>query len=74
VLIIIPKRRICVTQRAVFGFHAARAIDQYSREYPAPEATRVVAASYSAADPQLDQATWRPDANAHFSQRTRAGG
>jgi len=48
VLIIIPKSRICVTQRAVFGFHAAKAIDQYGREYPAPEATRVVAAAYPA--------------------------
>jgi hypothetical protein len=48
VLIIIPKSRLCVTRRAVFGFHAARAIDQYGREYPAPEATRVVAAAYPA--------------------------
>jgi hypothetical protein len=48
VLIIIPRSRICVTQRAVFGFHAARAIDQYGREYPAPEATRVVGAAYPA--------------------------
>jgi hypothetical protein len=46
VLIIVPRSRICVTQRAVFGFHAAKAIDEYGREYPAPEATRVVAASY----------------------------
>ena len=46
VLVIVPRSRICVTRRAVFGFHAARAIDQYGREYPAPEATRVVAASY----------------------------
>jgi hypothetical protein len=48
VLIIVPRSRICVTPRAVFGFHAARAIDQYGREYPAPEATRVVAAAYPA--------------------------
>jgi hypothetical protein len=46
VLVIVPRSRICVTRRAVFGFHAARAIDQYGREYPAPEATRVVAAAY----------------------------
>jgi hypothetical protein len=39
---------ICVTQRAVFGFHAAKAIDQYGREYPAPVVTRVVAAAYLA--------------------------
>ena len=43
-----PRSRICVTQRAVFGFHAAKAIDQYGREYPAPEVTRVVAAAYPA--------------------------
>ena len=48
VLIIIPRGRICVTQRAVLGFHAARAIDEYGNEYPAPEATRAVAAAYPA--------------------------
>jgi hypothetical protein len=48
VLVIIPRSRICVTPRAVFGFHAAKAVDQYGREYPAPEATRVVAAAYPA--------------------------
>jgi len=48
VLIIVPRRRICVTQRAVFGFHAARAIDQYGRESPAPDVTRAVAAAYPA--------------------------
>jgi len=46
VLIIVPRSRICVTQRAVLGFHAARAIDQYGREYPAPDVTRAVAAAY----------------------------
>jgi hypothetical protein len=48
VLIVIPRSRICVTRRAVFGFHAAKAIDQYGREYPAPEVTREVAAAYPA--------------------------
>lgn len=48
VLIVVPRRRICVTPRAVFGFHAAKAVDQYGREYPAPEATRIVAAAYPA--------------------------
>ena len=46
VLIVIPKSRICVTRRAVFGFHAAKAIDPYGREYPAPEVTREVADAY----------------------------
>lgn len=48
VLIIVPRSRICVTQRAEFGFYAAGAIDQYGREYPAPGLTRVVAAAYPA--------------------------
>lgn len=48
VLAIVPRSRICVTPRAVFGFHAARAVDQYGREYPAPEATRAVGAAYPA--------------------------
>ena len=48
VLIIVPKSRICVTRRAVFGFHAARAVDQFGREYPAPKVTRAVAAAYPA--------------------------
>ena len=42
----IPNNRICVTRRAVLGFHAARAVDRRGRIYPAPEATRVVTASY----------------------------
>ena len=46
VLIVIPRGRICVTRRAVFGFHAAKAIDRYGREYPAPEVTREVADAY----------------------------
>jgi hypothetical protein len=48
VLIVIPRGRICATPRAVFGFHAARAIDQYGREYPAPGVTQMVAAAYPA--------------------------
>jgi hypothetical protein len=42
----IPNNRICVTRRAVLGFHAARAMDRRGRIYAAPEATRVVAATY----------------------------
>ena len=44
----IPNNRICVTRRAVLGFHAARAVDWQGRVYAAPEATRVVAATYPA--------------------------
>jgi hypothetical protein len=48
VLSVVPQERICVTSRAVFGFHAARLVDQRGHNYPAPEATRLVAASYPA--------------------------
>ena len=44
----VPNSRICVTRRAVLGFHAARAVDRRGRVYPAPEATRVVQATYPA--------------------------
>ena len=50
VLDIVPRSRICVTPRAVLGFHAARLIDLRSgEEYSAAEATRVVAEAYPAA-------------------------
>jgi len=49
VLSIVPKGRICVTRRAILGFHAARLVDEFGGEYPAPEATRVVGAAYPAA-------------------------
>lgn len=48
VLDIVPPSRICVTRRAVLGFHAARLVDQYGDEFPAPEATRLVAGAYPA--------------------------
>ena len=48
VLDIVPRSRICVTRRAVLGFHAARLVDQYGDEFPALEATRVVADAYPA--------------------------
>jgi hypothetical protein len=48
VLSIVPRSRVCVTPRALFGFHAAKLVDQFGFEYPAPEATRVVAETYPA--------------------------
>jgi hypothetical protein len=49
VLSTIPRNRICVTRRAVLGFHAPKLADEYGQEYPAPEAaTRVVTATYPA--------------------------
>jgi hypothetical protein len=46
----IPRSRICVTRRAILGFHAAKIVDQYGDQYPAEaeEATRAVTASYPA--------------------------
>jgi hypothetical protein len=49
VLSMIPANRICVTKRAVFGFHAPRIIDKRSgKSTRAPEATRIVIDSYPA--------------------------
>jgi hypothetical protein len=43
----IPHDRICVTPRAVLGFHAPLSFDQHGREHAAPEKiTRALAASY----------------------------
>ena len=47
VLDVVPRSRICVTRRAVLGFHAARLVDQRTgEEFAAPEATRVVDQAY----------------------------
>ncbi|MGH6681944.1 MAG: hypothetical protein ACREDL_24095 [Bradyrhizobium sp.] len=46
VLSIVPRNRICVTRRAVLGFHAARSVDRRGRIYPEPEATRLVLETY----------------------------
>src|SRR3954464_7047050 len=48
VLVTVPSSRICVTRRAVLGFHAARSIDQEGRVYSEPEASRLVLAAYPA--------------------------
>lgn len=49
VLSTIPRERICVTSRAVLGFHAPRWMDQRGRQYAASESTtRLVAATYPA--------------------------
>ena len=49
VLSMVPANRICVTKRAVLGFHAPRIIDRRSgKSARAPEATRIVTDSYPA--------------------------
>jgi hypothetical protein len=48
VLSVVPNDRICVTQRAVLGFHAARSIDRRGRLYAEPEASEAVLDAYPA--------------------------
>ena len=48
VLSIVPNERICVTRRAVLGFHAARSIDRRGRIYAEPEASEAVLETYPA--------------------------
>jgi hypothetical protein len=49
VLSTIPRNRICVTSRAVLGFHAPIVVDQYGRKYHSREITRAINATYPAA-------------------------
>jgi hypothetical protein len=49
VLSTVPSERICVTRRAVLGFHGARSIDQRGRLYAEPEASQAVLETYPAA-------------------------
>jgi hypothetical protein len=49
VLSLVPSERICVTRRAVLGFHAARSMDRRGRLYAEPEATEFVMQAYPAA-------------------------
>jgi hypothetical protein len=46
VLSMVPDDRICVTRRAVLGFHAARSIDRRGRIYAEPEASKLVLEAY----------------------------
>ncbi|MGY4414983.1 hypothetical protein ACVWW4_006719 [Bradyrhizobium sp. LB7.1] len=55
VLSIVPGERICVTRRAVLGFHAARSADRRGRFYAEPEASDVVLAAYPGPGARLDQ-------------------
>jgi len=49
VLSVVPDNRICVTRRAVLGFHAARSMDRRGRLYAEPEASEMVLEAYPAA-------------------------
>jgi hypothetical protein len=46
VLMTVPSERICVTRRAVLGFHAARSMDRRGRLYAEPEASKAVHEAY----------------------------
>jgi len=46
VLSTVPNERICVTRRAILGFHAARSIDRRGRTYAEPEASELVLEAY----------------------------
>jgi Fe2+ transport system protein FeoA len=49
VLGMVPGDRICVTRRAVLGFHAARSVDQRGRSFAEPEASELVLEAYPSA-------------------------
>ena len=49
VLSMVPSDRICVTRRAILGFHGARSIDPLGRLYAEPEASELVLEAYPAA-------------------------
>ena len=49
VLSVVPNDHICVTRRAVLGFHAARSMDRRGRLYAEPEASEAVLEAYPAA-------------------------
>jgi len=48
VLSAVPEDRICITRRAILGFHAARRLDEGGQLYAAPHETRLLAATYPA--------------------------
>ena len=49
VLSMVPANRICVTRKAILGFHAARSIDRQGRIYAEPEASELVLDAYPSA-------------------------
>ena len=49
VLSMVPANRICVTRKAILGFHAARSIDRRGQMYSEREATELVLEAYPAA-------------------------
>src|SRR3954454_18742157 len=48
VVSMVPETRICVTRRAILGFHAARSVDRRGHTYAEPEASQIVLRTYPA--------------------------
>src|SRR5437763_14951739 len=48
VLSVVPSSRICMSKRAVLGFHAAIAVDRRGHQYSAAAETRVIPQTYPA--------------------------
>ena len=48
VLSMVPSNRICVTRRAILGFHGARSVDPLGHLYAEPEASELVLEAYPA--------------------------
>ena len=48
VLSMVPGDRICVTRKAILGFHAARSVDARGRMYAEPEESELVLEAYPA--------------------------
>src|SRR3977135_3020867 len=48
VLSMVPSDRICVTRKAILGFHAARSVDRQGRMYAEPEASPLGLEAYPA--------------------------
>jgi hypothetical protein len=48
VLSLVPNDRICVTRRAILGFHAARSVGLRGQTYAEPEASELVLEAYPA--------------------------
>ncbi len=46
VLSVVPNDRICMTPRAILGFHAARSLDRHGQLHPEQEATDFMLKSY----------------------------
>jgi hypothetical protein len=49
VLSMVPRQRICVTRRAILGFHAASSRDYYGQRVLEPEASDLVLSAYPTA-------------------------